>query len=111
MPRAISKRSVIVAGHRSSVSLESEFWEELKQIAASRSMSINDLITEIDRTRTGNLSSAIRLHILAALRARLSPGTTVHAMKPSPQPQQPAQPQPPEPATAGVGPGRETGGS
>lgn len=83
MPRAISKRSVIVAGHRSSVSLEAEFWEELKQIASSRSVSINDLITEIDRGRTGNLSSAIRLFILAALRARL-PGATTPAPQPAP---------------------------
>jgi predicted DNA-binding ribbon-helix-helix protein len=75
LPRAISKRSVIVAGHRSSVSLESEFWDELKQIAATRGLSINDLITEIDKSRTGNLSSAIRLHILATLRARLAGGT------------------------------------
>lgn len=98
MPRAISKRSVIVAGHRSSVSLESEFWEELKQIAASRQVSINDLITEVDRTRTGNLSSAIRLFILASLRARL-PGATTSA-PPSPQPPQ-QQPQPtPTPAMA-----------
>ncbi len=76
MPRAISKRSVIVAGHRSSVSLEAEFWDELKQIAATRGMSINDLITEIDKTRSGNLSSAIRLHILATLRARLGGSTS-----------------------------------
>ena len=82
MPRAISKRSVIVAGHRSSVSLEAEFWEELKQIAAGRAVSINDLITEIDRGRTGNLSSAIRLFILAVLRTRLAGGTT--AVQPSP---------------------------
>ena len=81
MPRAISKRSVIVAGHRSSVSLEAEFWDELKQIAAVRGLSINDLITEIDKSRTGNLSSAIRLHILANLRARLA-GATNNAQPP-----------------------------
>ncbi len=83
MPRAISKRSVIVAGHRSSVSLESEFWEELKQLAAGRAMSINDLITEIDKGRTGNLSSAIRLHVLAALRGRLTPATTSEPSSPA----------------------------
>ncbi len=89
MPRAISKRSVIVAGHRSSVSLEAEFWEELKQIAAGRGMSINDLITEIDKGRTGNLSSAIRLHILAALRARLAGANTAATPAPTAPPGEP----------------------
>ena len=69
MSDAIPKRSVIVAGHRTSVSLEEPFWTRLKEIAHARSKSINDLVTEIDSTepaggRQGNLSSALRLFVL-----------------------------------------------
>jgi predicted DNA-binding ribbon-helix-helix protein len=63
------KRSVIVAGHATSVSLEAEFWDALRDIAAARGVSINRLIAEIDDRRTGNLSSAIRVFVLAELRA------------------------------------------
>jgi predicted DNA-binding ribbon-helix-helix protein len=66
----IHKRSVVIAGHATSVSIESEFWEALREIAAARAVPINQLIAEIDGARTGNLSSAIRLFVLAELRAR-----------------------------------------
>ena len=59
-----AKRSVLIAGHRTSVSLEPEFWDALKQIAASAGHSINSLITEIDGDRTTNLSSALRVYVL-----------------------------------------------
>lgn len=77
MSDAIPKRSVIVAGHRTSVSLEEPFWSRLKEIARSRNMSINDLVTEIDASdtasgRPGNLSSALRLFVLAELEQRLA---------------------------------------
>ena len=65
----IVKRSVVVDGHRTSVSLEPAFWDVLKEIAARRGLSINKLIAEIDRDRTGNLSSAIRVYILRTVRA------------------------------------------
>src|SRR5215472_2843071 len=76
MSDAIPKRSVIVAGHRTSVSLEEPFWARLKEIAHARSKSINDLVTEIDGMepaggRQGNLSSALRLFVLAELEQRL----------------------------------------
>ena len=58
------KRSVLIAGHRTSVSLEPEFWDALKEAAASAGRSINDLVTEIDRDRTTNLSSALRVYLL-----------------------------------------------
>ena len=58
------KRSVLIAGHRTSVSLEPEFWDALKGIAASAGSSINGLITEIDGERTTNLSSALRVYVL-----------------------------------------------
>ncbi|MGE5147702.1 MAG: ribbon-helix-helix domain-containing protein [Candidatus Eiseniibacteriota bacterium] len=69
----IVKRSVIVAGHRTSVSLEPEFWNALKEIAERRGLSINKLIGEIDRERSGNLSSTIRVYVLRAARAAQTP--------------------------------------
>ena len=66
---AVEKRSVLVAGHRTSVSLEPEFWEALKDIAARRGASLNELIAGIDAERTGNLSSAIRIFVLKSLQS------------------------------------------
>jgi predicted DNA-binding ribbon-helix-helix protein len=70
----ISKRSVLIAGHATSVSLEEAFWRALKDIANGRGLSVNALITEIDRERgenvKGNLSSAIRVYVLASRAAR-----------------------------------------
>ena len=63
------KRSVTIAGHRTSVSLEDAFWEELSAIAARQGKSLNTLVGEIDKRRQTNLSSAIRLYVLAALKA------------------------------------------
>lgn len=67
----IKKRSVIIAGHRTSVSLEEPFWVELTAIAESRGQSINTLIGEVDSSREGNLSSALRLLVLDDLRRRI----------------------------------------
>ncbi len=61
------KHSLTLAGHRTSVSLEPEFWDALKQIAARRGQSLNQVIAAIDQERTGNLSSAIRVFVLKAL--------------------------------------------
>lgn len=60
------KQSVIIAGrHSTSISLEEEFWQQLKEIAAARQISLNQLVTEIDREKKlDNLSSAIRVYIL-----------------------------------------------
>jgi len=66
----IRKRSVIVSGHRTSVSLEKIFWDTLAELAAERRISINHLVTEIDRENPSNLSSAIRIHILQTFRER-----------------------------------------
>jgi predicted DNA-binding ribbon-helix-helix protein len=63
-PARLRKRSVVVAGHETSVSLENAFWEELRALADGRGLSLNALITEIDGERTGNLSSAIRVFVL-----------------------------------------------
>jgi len=66
----IKKRSVLIAGHRTSVSLEPAFWEELLILARRRGLSINQLVAEVDALRTGNLSSALRLYVLDALMKR-----------------------------------------
>lgn len=70
LPRqsANKKRSVVVAGHRTSVSLENVFWDHLRKVARERRMSVNELVTEIDRSRDGSLSSAIRVYVLNDLR-------------------------------------------
>jgi predicted DNA-binding ribbon-helix-helix protein len=63
---------VVLAGHKTSVSLEDAFWESLKEIAGSGNMSLSDLITAIDSGRhNGNLSSAIRLFVLNFYREQL----------------------------------------
>ena len=79
------KRSVTIDGHRTSISLEDAFWTELSAIARARGLSLNALVAEIDRARGapplgvykgadkgadrgGNLSSALRLHVLEELK-------------------------------------------
>ncbi len=62
----IVKRSVMIAGHATSVSIEKPFWEAFKLLAKQENKSLNQLITEIDEARSVNLSSAIRLYVLAA---------------------------------------------
>jgi predicted DNA-binding ribbon-helix-helix protein len=62
------KRSVRIAGHPTSVSLEAPFWEALRQIAVLRRQSLNGLLAVIDAERRGNLSSAIRLFVLESCR-------------------------------------------
>lgn len=65
---ANKKRSVVVAGHRTSVSLENVFWDHLRTMAKARRISANELVTKIDQSRDGSLSSAIRVFILEDLR-------------------------------------------
>ncbi|RRI06930.1 aryl-sulfate sulfotransferase [Mesorhizobium tamadayense] len=64
---AVEKRSVTIRGHRTSFSLEQPFYDDLVAIAAERSISLAALVAEIDdtRTRDANLSSALRLYVLA----------------------------------------------
>jgi predicted DNA-binding ribbon-helix-helix protein len=72
----IEKRSIKIAGHATSVTIESAFWDEMKAIAEARGTSLNQLVAEIDTGRQGNLSSAIRLYVLADLRRRAAPVTS-----------------------------------
>lgn len=65
MNSPVVKRSIVIAGHKTSVSLEDAFWKGLKDIAAARDTTLSDLVAAIDSTRRrGNLSSAIRLFVL-----------------------------------------------
>ena len=60
----MKKHSVELSGHRTSIALEDEFWQELKQIAKRKNTSVRKLLMQIDDTHQGNLSSAVRLFIL-----------------------------------------------
>ena len=72
---AVTKRSVLIAGHRTSVSIEEPFWTGLREIAARRGLSLNALVGVIDAERQGrNLSSAIRVAVLAFYRDRARDG-------------------------------------
>ena len=63
--RAVVKRSVIVAGHKTSISLEDAFWNGLREIASTREMTLSALVESIDKDRQhSNLSSCIRLFVL-----------------------------------------------
>ena len=68
----LRKRSVTISGHRTSISLEDEFWSELVLIAKHNCSSLNAMIATIDEDRETNLSSAIRLFVLAHLKAAAS---------------------------------------
>jgi predicted DNA-binding ribbon-helix-helix protein len=70
MKSPVIKRSIVIAGHKTSVSLEDAFWGALKEIAIGRNRTLSDLVAEIDTGRPhGNLSSAIRLFVLDHYRA------------------------------------------
>ncbi len=70
MKSPVVKRSIVITGHKTSVSLEDAFWTSLKDIAATRSMTLSELVATIDTDRRqGNLSSAIRLFVLDHYRA------------------------------------------
>ncbi|HEX4408180.1 MAG TPA: ribbon-helix-helix domain-containing protein [Xanthobacteraceae bacterium] len=65
MKSPVVKRSIVIAGHKTSVSLENAFWQGLKDIATARQVTLSDLVASIDSGRHhGNLSSAIRLFVL-----------------------------------------------
>jgi predicted DNA-binding ribbon-helix-helix protein len=65
MKSLVVKRSIVVAGHKTSVSLEEAFWKGLKEIASDRHVTLSDLVSMIDSGRlNGNLSSALRLFVL-----------------------------------------------
>jgi predicted DNA-binding ribbon-helix-helix protein len=77
MQSAIIKRSIVIAGHKTSVSLEDEFWTGLKEIAKGQKTTLSDLVGSIDGNRRHrNLSSSIRLFVLDHFRTRM--GAMIH---------------------------------
>ena len=67
----VVKRSVLVGGHKTSVSLEEAFWSSMKEISVERAMTLSELVGEVDAARQqGNLSSAIRLFVLDHFKSR-----------------------------------------
>jgi predicted DNA-binding ribbon-helix-helix protein len=74
MKSPVVKRSIVIAGHKTSVSLEDAFWKGLKEIADDRDVTLSDLVSSIDTDRhQGNLSSAIRLFVLDHYRSNAAP--------------------------------------
>ena len=70
MKSSVIKRSIVIDGHKTSVSLEDAFWRGLKEIARAQRATLSNVIAEIDKARKrGNLSSAIRLFVLDRVRA------------------------------------------
>lgn len=61
---APKKRSVRISGHETSITLEEPFWDALREIARENKVSVNKLMSDIDKDREGNLSSALRVYIL-----------------------------------------------
>ena len=71
MKSPVVKRSIVVGGHKTSVSLEEAFWSGMKEISGARSMTLSELVGEIDAYRhQGNLSSAIRQFVLDHFKGR-----------------------------------------
>ena len=65
MQSPVVKRSIVIGGHKTSVSLEEAFWNGMKEISGARGKTLSELASEIDGSRQqGNLSSAIRLFVL-----------------------------------------------
>jgi len=84
MKSPVVKRSIVIAGHKTSVSLEDAFWAALKEIATGRDMTLSDLVASIDTDRRhGNLSSAIRLFVLDHYRARMGANLSTPARETS----------------------------
>jgi predicted DNA-binding ribbon-helix-helix protein len=81
MKSPVVKRSIVVAGHKTSVSLEDAFWEGLKDIAKARRVTLSDLVGSIDTEREhGNLSSALRLFVLGHYQKRAASGLVVDSI-------------------------------
>jgi predicted DNA-binding ribbon-helix-helix protein len=72
MESPVVKRSIVIGGHKTSVSLEDAFWKGLKEIASNRDVTLSEMVSAIDTGRAhGNLSSTIRLFVLDHYRAMI----------------------------------------
>ena len=73
MESPVVKRSIVIGGHKTSVSLEDAFWKGLKEIASTRDATLSEMVSAIDTGRAhGNLSSAIRLFVLDHYRTMIA---------------------------------------
>ena len=80
MKSSVVKRSIVVGGHKTSVSLEEAFWSGMKEISVARGTTLYRLVSEIDANRNqGNLSSAIRQFVLNHFKGLVSSGRASHA--------------------------------
>lgn len=83
MKTAIIKRSIVLDGHKTSVSLENEFWDGLREIADRSRANVSSLVRQIDHERkNGNLSSAIRVYVFNHFRSRAKGDQPVAAEQP-----------------------------
>jgi predicted DNA-binding ribbon-helix-helix protein len=79
MKSTVVRHSIVLAGHSTSVSLEDQFWEGLKEIAKDQRKTLSELVGGIDSDREqGNLSSAVRLFVLAHYQAQAASHPSVH---------------------------------
>ncbi len=83
MKSTVIKRSVVINGHKTSISVEDQFWAALKEIAAERQLSMSELIAVVDhdRGKVGNLSSALRCLVLARY---YTPAASAASVRPAP---------------------------
>jgi len=80
MKSSVVKHSILIDGHKTSVSLEDPFWNELKRISHVQGVKLSELVATIDRTRTqGNLSSAIRQFVLEHFQNKQRPSSETNA--------------------------------
>jgi predicted DNA-binding ribbon-helix-helix protein len=91
MKSLVTKRSIVIAGHKTSVSLEDAFWKGLKEIASGRDLTLSEMVGAIDTGRaTGNLSSAIRLFVLDHYRTMIASAAVKQGSYAEPAAQHPA---------------------
>ena len=83
MESSVAKRSIVIGGHKTSVSLEDPFWSALKQIAVQRGATLSELVKGIDAAREhSNLSSTIRLFVLAVYQNEITDASDPHTACP-----------------------------
>ena len=92
MRSTVIKRSIVIAGHKTSVSLEDAFWKALKEIATGRGATLSTLVTSIDvDRRQGNLSSCLRLYVLDSYRNQIAEAMRARGASPSATAARPAK--------------------
>lgn len=81
MKSSVAKRSIVIDGHKTSVSLEDAFWNDLKEIAYTERTTLSELVAQIDSVRKQpNLSSAIRLFVLEHFRSQRTQIANPHSV-------------------------------